>query len=107
MNNDYGGHGKLTDFKYIVLHSTESAKSANPEEEAEGVMTYWENSAGDPERDGVGAHFVVARNGTVYQWVSEDLICWHAGDYQEGSNVDYSDVPDRRKKRQPEKYRRY
>lgn len=54
--------------KYIMLHDTEM--SAN----AEGVINSWKSSG-----NGVAAHFVVDRDGTVIQAVELDNITHHAG----------------------------
>lgn len=89
-NDDLCGHGEKEDFKYIVLHSTESGThgEGSGSEEAKRVISSVNNRG-----DGVSAHFYVGRDGQVFQHVSENLIAWHAGGHEEGSGVDYSDVP--------------
>lgn len=86
LNDEKGGHGTLSDVKYIVLHSTESKTDS-----ATAVINGWNNFTGDD--DGVGAHFVVDKTGHVYQWVDISLIAWHAGAHQ-GNLYDFSDLPD-------------
>ena len=54
--------------KYIMLHDTEMS------ENAETVVNLWKSSA-----NGVAAHFVIDRNGTIIQAVDLDVIAHHAG----------------------------
>lgn len=54
--------------KYIMLHDTEMA------ENAETVVNSWKNSG-----NGVAAHFVIDRDGTIIQAVDLDVIAHHAG----------------------------
>lgn len=86
QNDEKGGHGSLQDIKYIVLHSTESNT-----DDATNIINSWNTATG--ERDGVGAHFVVDKQGHIYQWVSTSLIAWHAGKH-EGNLYDFSDITD-------------
>ena len=86
QNDEKGGHGSLQDVKYIVLHSTESNT-----DDATNIINSWNTATGD--RDGVGAHFIVDKQGHIYQWVSTSLVAWHAGKH-EGSLYDFSDITD-------------
>lgn len=64
--------------KYIVLHDTESAGSA------EDVVGYWDSSG-----NGVAAHFVINRDGSVVQCVALDEIAHHAGFGDAGHNAEF------------------
>ncbi len=61
--------------KYIVLHDTEG------DGEASTVIDYWDGNG-----QGVAAHFVVNRDGTVVQCVPLDKIAHHAGYGDAGHN---------------------
>lgn len=65
--------------KYIVLHDTEG------DGDAESVINYWE-SAGQ----GVAAHFVINKNGSIVQCVALDQIAHHAGFGDTGHNQAFS-----------------
>ncbi|MCI8469676.1 MAG: N-acetylmuramoyl-L-alanine amidase [Eggerthellaceae bacterium] len=64
--------------RYIVLHDTEG--DGAPEE----VVSYWLLQG-----KGVGAHFVIGRDGEVVQCVGLDRIAHHAGFGDAGNNVRY------------------
>ena len=64
--------------KYIVLHDTES------ESDAMSVIDYWDGAG-----EGVAAHFVVNRDGSVVQCVPLDTIAHHAGFGDTGHNELY------------------
>lgn len=64
--------------KYIVLHDTEG------DGEAQGVIEYWDSSD-----EGVAAHFVVNKNGSIMQCVPLDKIAHHAGFGDTGHNEKY------------------
>ena len=68
--------------KYIVLHDTEG------DGDAEGVINYWD---GNDAR--VAAHFVVNKDGTIWQCVPLDKIAHHAGFGDAGHNEQYG-VPE-------------
>lgn len=61
--------------KYIVLHDTEG------DGPAEGVINWWDNN-----RSGVASHFVVNKDGSVWQCVPLDVIAHHAGFGDTGNN---------------------
>ena len=61
--------------KYIVLHDTEGDGAP------EGVVEYWDGST-----DGVGAHFVIGKDGHIVQCVPLDKIAHHAGFGDTGHN---------------------
>ena len=71
--------------KYIVLHDTEG------DGEAEGVINYWD---GNDAR--VAAHFIVNKDGSVWQCVPLDKIAHHAGFGDEGHNDQYGTPEDGR-----------
>ena len=64
--------------KYIVLHDTES------DADAAGVIAYWDGAG-----DGVAAHFVVNKDGSIVQCVPLDKIAHHAGYGDTGHNELY------------------
>lgn len=64
--------------RYIVLHDTEG--DGSPRE----VVDYWVRQG-----SGVGAHFVVGRDGTIVQCVPLDRIAHHAGFGDSGHNVSF------------------
>ena len=64
--------------KYIVLHDTEG------DGDASGVINYWDGSGA-----GVASHFVVNKDGTVWQCVPLDKIAHHAGFGDTGHNELY------------------
>jgi len=68
--------------KYIVLHDTET--TAGPE----GVISSW---AGSDRL--VAAHFVVGRDGSVWQTVPMDVIAHHAG-YGDTGHDEFYGVPE-------------
>lgn len=70
MNDSSFNHGtkSKSNQKYIVLHDTEMSADAT------AVVSSWKNSG-----NGVAAHFVVNRDGTVIQAVDLDVITHHAG----------------------------
>ena len=68
--------------KYIVLHDTEG------DGDAAGVVDYWDGAG-----NGVAAHFVVNKDGSVVQCVSLDKIAHHAGFGDAGHNDLYG-VPE-------------
>jgi N-acetyl-anhydromuramyl-L-alanine amidase AmpD len=58
---------------FVIIHHTGSSSVAR----ALHTLT-------DPARE-VSAHYVIARDGTVYQLVDERARAWHAGDSQWGA----------------------
>lgn len=70
MNDSSFNHGTKpkSNQKYIMLHDTEMSASAS------GVVESWKNSG-----NGVAAHFVVDKDGTIIQAVDLDVIAHHAG----------------------------
>ena len=64
--------------KYIVLHDTEG------EGEPSGVIEYW-----DGTDTYVGAHFVIGKDGSIWQCVPMDRIAHHAGYGDAGHNELY------------------
>ncbi|MDR1183536.1 MAG: N-acetylmuramoyl-L-alanine amidase [Coriobacteriales bacterium] len=71
--------------KYIVLHDTEG--DAGPA----SVIEYWDSNG-----NLVAAHFIVGKDGTVYQCVPLDKIAHHAGYGDAGHNAAYGIVEDGR-----------
>lgn len=64
--------------RYIVIHDTEGSGSP------QAVVASW-----DAAGDGVAAHFVIGRDGTVVQCVPLDAIAHHAGFGDNGHNERY------------------
>ena len=64
--------------KYIVLHDTEG------DGDAQGVIDYW-----DGAENGIAAHFVVNKDGSIMQCVPLDKIAHHAGFGDTGHNEVY------------------
>ena len=64
--------------KYIVLHDTEGGG------DGWGVVSGWDSSG-----QGVAAHFVVGKDGSIVQCVSLDKIAHHAGFGDAGHNAQY------------------
>lgn len=64
--------------KYIVLHDTEINSSP------ESIVNSWDNSD-----NGVAAHFVIGKDGSVVQCVSLDRIAHHAGFGDAGHNQEF------------------
>lgn len=64
--------------KYIVLHDTEG------DGDPQSVIDYWDGSG-----NYVAAHFIVGKDGTVYQCVDMDVIAHHAGFGDAGHNELY------------------
>jgi N-acetyl-anhydromuramyl-L-alanine amidase AmpD len=71
--------------KYIVLHDTEG--DAGPA----SVIEWWDSNG-----NLVAAHFIVGKDGTVYQCVPLDKIAHHAGYGDAGHNAAYGIVEDGR-----------
>lgn len=71
--------------RYIMLHDTES--DASPQ----SIVDYW-----DGADNGVAAHFVVGKDGTVVQCVPLDQIAHHAGYGDAGHNMLYGLTEDGR-----------
>lgn len=61
---------------FVIIHHT----SDDTVEQALGTLT-------DPNR-AVSAHYLIARDGTVYQLVAEQARAWHAGESKWGSDTD-------------------
>ncbi len=80
-------HGsKSSDYqKYIVLHDTEDNN------DAENIVSYW-----DSDGEGVAAHFVINRDGSIVQCVPLDSIAHHAGYGDAGHNATYGTEEDGR-----------
>ena len=80
-------HGDKTaeQTKYIMLHDTETTGSAAD------VINDWDKSG-----NGVAAHFVVGKDGTVMQCVSLDKITHHAGFGNTGHNQKFGVEDDSR-----------
>ena len=71
--------------KYIVLHDTEG------DSDPESVIDWWDSNG-----NLVAAHFVVGKDGTIYQCVPMDEIAHHAGYGDTGHNDYYGIVEDGR-----------
>lgn len=54
--------------KYIMLHDTEINGSPK------NIVDFWLN-----QREGIATHFVVGKDGSVWQCVGIDRVAWHAG----------------------------
>lgn len=65
---------------FIVIHAT----SDNTAEQALRTLT-------DPQRK-VSAHYVIGRDGAVYQLVDEGARAWHAGESKWGTHTDLNSV---------------
>lgn len=81
LSEDYRGsfsHGpKPAEYqKYIVLHDTEGSA------DAASVISWWDASG-----NGVAAHFIVNKDGSIVQCVSLDEIAHHAGFGDTGHNA--------------------
>jgi hypothetical protein len=59
--------------RYIVLHDTEGTGSP------ESVINWWAGNGNE-----VATHFIVGRDGSIWQAVSMDQIAWHAGNGSPG-----------------------
>lgn len=64
--------------KYIVLHDTEG------EADAASVINSWDNSG-----NGVATHFIVNKDGSIWQCVPMDKIAHHMGHGDNGHNDEY------------------
>lgn len=62
--------------KYIVLHDTEGSSSA------QSVVNWWDSNG-----QGVAAHFVINKDGSILQCVEMDSIAHHAGFGDTGHNA--------------------
>lgn len=81
---DHGEKG--TEFqKYIVLHDTEGEGSAS------GVVDWWDSNG-----QGVAAHFVINKDGSIVQCVDLDRITHHAGFGDTGHNEKYGTTDESR-----------
>lgn len=60
-------HGRLVHIDAIMVHQTGSAT-------AKGTIAAYRNDA-----KGTGAHFLIGKDGTIYQVVSIQSMCWHVG----------------------------
>jgi N-acetylmuramoyl-L-alanine amidase len=65
---------------YVVIHHTSDPTAAD----ALNILT-------DPVR-AVSAHYLIARDGTLYQLVDERARAWHAGKSQWGNDTDLNSV---------------
>lgn len=71
--------------KYIVLHDTEGEGSAS------GVVDWWDGNG-----QGVAAHFVINKDGSIVQCVDLDRITHHAGFGDTGHNEKYGTTDESR-----------
>ena len=71
--------------RYIVLHDTEG--SSGPA----SVISWWDSNG-----NYVAAHFVIGRDGSIYQCVPMNRIAHHAGYGEKGKNAQYGLVEDGR-----------
>lgn len=71
--------------KYIVLHDTEGEGSAS------GVVDWWDSNG-----QGVAAHFVINKDGSIVQCVDLDRITHHAGFGDTGHNEKYGTTDESR-----------
>ncbi len=71
--------------KYIVLHDTEGEGSAS------GVVDWWDSNG-----QGVAAHFVINKDGSIVQCVDLDRITHHAGFGDTGHNEQYGTTDESR-----------
>ncbi|MBR1611168.1 MAG: N-acetylmuramoyl-L-alanine amidase, partial [Methanobrevibacter sp.] len=78
-------HGDLPKdkVKYIVLHDTESGT-----DDAQAIINAWKNNV-------IASHFIVDKNGTIYQTVPIDKIAHHAGEGTSGANNSFEIVQER------------
>lgn len=71
--------------KYIVLHDTEGEGSAS------GVVDWWDGNG-----QGVAAHFIINKDGSIVQCVELDRITHHAGFGDTGHNEKYGTTDESR-----------
>lgn len=64
--------------KYIVLHDTEG------EDDAQGVINMWDGNG-----NRVATHFIVNKDGSIWQCVPLDKIAHHVGHGDNGHNEEY------------------
>lgn len=69
--NEYARRG-LDQIRYLVLHQTGANPSMTPQQLAQQHMS-------DPQRQwpGIGFHYVVAADGTIYQTNQLETVCYH------------------------------
>jgi len=60
-------HGKMVSAKNIVLHQTGTP-----------TLKHSENNYGNPSTK-AGAHYLIDKDGTVYQTANKEYIAWHVG----------------------------
>lgn len=89
----HGDKGKQYQ-KYIVLHDTEGSGSP------ESVAKMWGNG-GRSSDNGVAAHFVIGKDGSIVQCVPLDKIAHHAGFGDNGNDSKYGVSVDGRDKNVP------
>ena len=58
-------HGKMTEYHGIVVHQTDSTNAAS--------------ALSSATQGGDAAHFIIDKDGTVYQIASIYKFCWHVG----------------------------
>src|SRR5438093_1003374 len=69
VNFTSGAGYNRTTLTYIVIHKTEGATAA-------GAVSWFQNPASH-----VSAHFVVDKNGDIYESVKPEDVAWHAGNW--------------------------
>ena len=69
-------HGKIGKIGAIILHRTVSKS-------AQSSIYWWQNH----EAKGVGAHFMIDKDGTIYQCASLHKTTWHVGTRKKGVTI--------------------
>lgn len=78
FNTNYSSknyHKGVNKKQYIILHNTWNP--ANPPDINE--LKYMSNN------DRVSIHYMIGKDGTIYQFANDDAIVWHAGDWNNKS----------------------
>lgn len=63
-------HGKLGTINVIIVHQTDSSTAAS-------TLSEYESSTRTTKPKGTGAHFLIDKDGTIYQTASLEQKCWH------------------------------
>ena len=75
-------HGAMPQVNGIVLHRTESSTASS-------TLNSWRSRT-----DGVGAHFLIDRDGTIHQVASVDRQAWHVGPVRSRGEVEGTITPE-------------
>lgn len=78
------GHGRLTHVNAIVLHQTDS-------ETSEPVFSQYDH------KGSTGAHFLIDKDGTIYQTLPVTQIAWHVGNIRSRCLETHTCSPDESK----------